>query len=335
MARWHVHTVAVVMTVKDDPVGCAVTLSSLAAQTRRPDEVIIADGGSTDDTIQVIRQYTAGMPQLRIIDASGANIARGRNIATNAANSEIIATIDAGCRAEPVWLERLLGPFIRDGKAEFVAGFYRIETRTLLERVVGLATMRGQLDAVCPERFNPSCRSLALTKALWVRAGGWPEWVNYSEDTLFDHKIRRMDVGWHFAGDAIVHWRPRSSLGALARQFYNYGTGRGHTQIEAAGFRYNLRNILILLAAGGLCLVTPWAVPLLLALGVYFLAWVHHPKAVRIARHTGDWTAYPVCLSVMWVTMFANLAGYLVGSWQRLRDQGRYRRRMEAYLASS
>ena len=166
MARWHVHTVAVVMTVKDDPVGCAVTLSSLAAQTRRPDEVIIADGGSTDDTIQVIRQYTASMPQLRIIDASGANIARGRNIATSAANSEIIATIDAGCRAEPVWLERLLAPFIRDGKAEFVAGFYRIETRTLLERVVGLATMRGQLDAVCPESFNPSCRSLALTKAI-------------------------------------------------------------------------------------------------------------------------------------------------------------------------
>ena len=44
--------------------------------------------------LQVIRQYTATMPQLRIIEASGSNIARGRNIATAAADSEIIATID-------------------------------------------------------------------------------------------------------------------------------------------------------------------------------------------------------------------------------------------------
>ncbi|MHC4697672.1 MAG: glycosyltransferase [Planctomycetota bacterium] len=335
MARWHVHTVAVVMTVKNDPVGCAVTLSSLAAQTRRPDEIVVADGGSTDNTVQVIRQYTATMPQLRIIEASGANIARGRNIATAAADSEIIATIDSGCRAEPNWLERLLEPFVRDEKAEFVAGFYRIETHTLLEGVVGLATMRGQLDAVRAETFNPSCRSMALAKALWSRAGGWPEWVSYSEDTLFDHKIRLMDVGWRSAPGAVVHWRPRGSFGAIARQFYNYGTGRGHTQIGADNFRYNLRNTLILLAAAGLCLVTTWAVALLIALGAYFLVWAHHHKAVRIARRTGKWAAYPLCLSVMWMTMFSHLAGYLVGSWQRWRNGGRYRNRMEAYLAST
>ena len=334
MVRWHEHTVAVIMTVKNDPVGSAVTLSSLVSQTRQPDEIIVVDGGSTDDTVRLIRQYKECLPQLRLIESPGVNIARGRNLAAQAATSEIIITTDAGCRAEPEWVERLLQPFQADIRTEFVAGFYRIDAHSLLEEVVGLATMRGQLDPVRPDSFNPSARSLALTKALWTRAGGWPEWVSFSEDTLFDHKIRRMDAGWRFASDAIVHWRPRGSLRSVARQFYNYGTGRGHTQIDAASYLYNLRNIMILLVTGVLSLLRIWMLPFfLLAFGYFYIA-AFHGKARRIMRRTGRWTAYPLCLLVMWVIVASSLSGFLVGSWQRRRHYGRYRHRMEAYLAS-
>ena len=66
MPSWHEHTVAVIMTVKNDPVGCATTLSSLTAQTRTPDEIIVVDGGSTEDTLRLIRQYSSSLPQLRL-----------------------------------------------------------------------------------------------------------------------------------------------------------------------------------------------------------------------------------------------------------------------------
>ena len=66
MPSWHEHTVAVIMTVKNDPVGCATTLSSLTAQTRPPDEIIVVDGGSTDETLRLVRQYDSSRPHLTV-----------------------------------------------------------------------------------------------------------------------------------------------------------------------------------------------------------------------------------------------------------------------------
>ncbi len=326
--------VSVVLTVRNDPAGCRAVLSSLARQTRHADEIIVVDGGSTDDTPNVIRKARRTNPRIRMITAPGVNIARGRNIGIESAGSEIIATTDSGCRAEPNWLERLTAPFEDDPAVEFVAGFYRMDSSSLLEEVVGLATMPGQLDPVRPETFNPSARSVAYTKDVWSRAGGLPEWLGFSEDTLFDHRVRRINANWRFAADAIVCWRPRGTLKAIAKQFYNYGTGRGHTQIGKADFAYNIRNVLLMLLVLGAILVTPWAAVVVVALFAYFYVWTFHRKAARVARETRRRSAYTLCLLVMWIVLFSNLVGYLVGSVARRKDRDRYQKRMEEYLAA-
>ncbi len=174
---------------------------------------------------------------------------------------------------------------------------------------------------------------MAYRKTLWSRAGGWPEWAFFSEDTLFDHRIRRLQIEWRFAGDAVVWWRPRSSLRAISRQFYNYGTGRGHTKIDAESYTYNLRNLAVVLILGACSLATSLAFPVLVLALLYFYVWTFHDKAVRIARRSGSWTAYPLCLCVIWTVMASSLTGYLFGSWQRRRNPAVYQQRMEVYLA--
>jgi len=320
--------VSVIMTVKNDRRGCAQTLRSLIAQTRAPDEIVVADGGSSDGTQDEVRAHANGHTAVRLIDAPGANIATGRNIATREARHDIIASTDCGCRAEPTWLERLVAPFEEDEQSEFVAGFYSVDARSLLECVVGLVTMRGQLDPPDPKRFNPSGRSVAYTKSLWRRAGGWPEWVNYSEDTLFDHRVRALGARWRFVENALVHWRPRNSLRRIARQFYNYGTGRGHTQIDAASFRYNLRNAAIVLATFGASLLSVWFVPLLALAAAYFYVWTFHATAMRVARHTKRAGGYPTALIVLWTVLVFHTLGYVVGTVQRAWRPARYGHRL-------
>lgn len=324
--------VTVLITVRNDPEGIATTLSSLASQTRRPEEIIVVDGGSIDQTPRVLRQYEASLPGLRVMRAPGANIARGRNVGAAAAAGDVIATTDAGCRAAPDWLARLVEPLERDSEVEFVAGFYRVDPRGLFEAVVGLATMRGQLEDVDPSTFNPSARSMALRKSLWLRSGGWPEWIRFSEDTLFDHKVRSLGVGWRFVREAVVQWRPRTSLPALTRQFYRYGTGRGHTQIDAPAFRYNLRNAALVIGTLSLAWFSRWFLLLASFLVAYFCGWSQHARALAVARNLQRPAAYPLCLLVMAVVLLANTAGYVVGTWQRWRDRAAYQFRAETYL---
>jgi glycosyltransferase involved in cell wall biosynthesis len=298
-----------------------------------PDEIVIVDGGSADGTLALLAEMAAARHAvLRIVEAPGANIARGRNLATEAASHDIIACTDAGCRAAADWLERLIAPFEVDPETEFVAGFYRVDGHTLLEEVIGLATMRGQLAPIDPETFNPSGRSMAYRKDIWRRAGGWPEWLRFSEDTLFDLKLRRMRVGWRVAADALVYWRPRRNLRALARQFYFYGTGRGHTRIDAPSFHYNLRNLILVLFAAGSCFLTVWGLPLMGAMFGYFFLWGLHPRAAAVARHTRRFVAYPLALVVLWTVQIAGTVGYLVGAWQRLHDKEKLQEGVANYM---
>jgi hypothetical protein len=129
-----------------------------------------------------------------------------------------------------------------------------------------------------------------------------------------------------------VFWRPRTSFGKLAKQFYCYGTGRGQTQIGATDFLYNLRNLLLVCIAVSCSFLSPWVTPLAAALFVYFYVWTFHEKAARIARRTGSMRAYPLTLVVLWTVMMSNLLGYLRGSWERWRGAEQFRTPLDRYL---
>ena len=55
--------VSVIATVYNERRNIERLLDSLAGQTRRPDEVVICDGGSDDGTVEVIQGYALAHPQ--------------------------------------------------------------------------------------------------------------------------------------------------------------------------------------------------------------------------------------------------------------------------------
>ncbi len=207
--------VAVIATVKNESGTIAHLLDSLCRQTRQPDEVVIVDGGSTDDTWAQLQTWErSGRLPLRILLEPGCNIARGRNLAIAATRSAIIASTDAGVWLEPGWLASLLPPLAGESPElphVVACGFFVPEATTAFEMALG-ATVLPALADVNPSKFLPSSRSVAFLKAAWAEVGGYPEWLDYCEDLVFDFRLSARGNRFVFRPEAIAHFRPRSSL---------------------------------------------------------------------------------------------------------------------------
>ena len=212
MDEFDLMRVSVVATVYNEGHSIRTLMDSLLNQTRQPDETIICDGGSRDDTVAILREYRGKLPDLRILCETGANISQGRNRAISEANGPIIATTDAGVRLDAHWLERLVAPLeagrgAKEGKVEAAAGFFVPEASGPFQLAMG-ATVLPQADEIVPSRFLPSSRCMAFFKELWQRVGGFPEWLDYCEDLVFDLRIKATaneeETAFAWAPQAVV-----------------------------------------------------------------------------------------------------------------------------------
>jgi glycosyltransferase involved in cell wall biosynthesis len=98
--------------------GC---LYSLRSQTRPPDEILVINNASTDETGAVAR----AVPGVRVIDEPAKGLVVARETARRAAHTDIVAYIDADCRVPITWLERVEARFSKRRAPIAVTGPYR------------------------------------------------------------------------------------------------------------------------------------------------------------------------------------------------------------------
>lgn len=283
--------VSVICTVLNEREAIGRLLDSLLAQTRPPDEVVVVDGGSTDGTQAAVLSYAGRLP-LKLQEARGANISRGRNQAVKRATGEVIASVDAGVRLPPDWLERLVEPFtslsdeqLRDG-CFAVAGFFQADPESTFELALGATTL-PLVDEIDPDRFLPSSRSVAFTKAAFEAATGYPEWLDYCEDLIFDFRLIDRCGGFAWAPEAVVHFRPRTGLRPFFKQYYRYARGDGKADMWRK--RHLVRYATYLVALPALLLLSILHSPLwLLALLAGVLVYCRRPF-VRLRRQWQDY----------------------------------------------
>ena len=219
---------SVILTVLNEGEAIRPLLDSLIHQTRFPDEIIICDGGSRDDTLEILEGYKQWLP-LTVVVVPGANISQGRNQAIAASTGQIIAVTDAGVILSPNWLEDLVEP-LEHGETAVVSGWFEPDPYTDFEVVMGATVLPARND-IEPSKFLPSSRSVAFLKGAWTAVGGYPEWLDYSEDLVFDLALKEKYEQFGWAETAVAYFRPRASLTAFFRQYYLYARGDGKANL--------------------------------------------------------------------------------------------------------
>jgi glycosyltransferase involved in cell wall biosynthesis len=265
--------ISLIATVLNEAESLRRLFESLRAQTRFPDEIVMVDGGSTDATRTLLEHYVTQFP-LRVLVEPGCNISQGRNRAIAAAQGDLIVVMDAGVRLHPTWLDAITRPLREDAAVQWVGGFFQADMTTPFE-VAMSATVLPLVDEISPATFLPSSRSVAFRKSAWERVEGYPEWLDYCEDLIFDLRLKQaypQPGTFVFAPEALVDFRPRGTLRSFYKQYYYYARGDGKADLwrKRHAIRYGTYGIaapLLLLLAS---LVHPlWWLVLLVGAVVY------------------------------------------------------------------
>ena len=199
--------------------------SALAQDYRGPIEIIVADGSDTPAMAETLR---ARFPAVRVISNPERTTSAALNRAVAMAAHSIIVRCDARC-VLPADYVRLAVDTLGRTRAANVGGRQRPVGTTPFERAVALAmtTPLGAGDARYrlggAEGPADTVYLGVFRRAALEAAGGFDASLARNQDYELNWRLRKRGETVWFDPRLAVAYRPRGSVAALARQYFEYG----------------------------------------------------------------------------------------------------------------
>lgn len=239
--------VSVVMPVLDEEQHLAEAVDRVLEQDYPGGlELVLALGPSTDRTDAIARDLAAADDRVRLVDNPAGHTPAALNAAIAAARYDVVVRADAHGALSDGYIRHAVAA-LRDTGAANVGGLMHAEGRTPFEQAVARAYMSpvglgggrfhvggqpGPADTVYLGVFR---------RDVLDRLGGYDEHFRRAQDWELNLRIRSAGELVWFVPDLTVTYRPRSTLPALARQFYRTGQWRREVvrlYPETASLRY-------------------------------------------------------------------------------------------------
>ncbi|NLN69320.1 MAG: glycosyltransferase family 2 protein [Chloroflexi bacterium] len=214
-------------------------LDALYEQTypRADMEVVIADGGSTDGTREVIHAWGQSHPDLviKVVDNHARIIPAALNTAIKASVGNIIVRLDAHSRPDRHYVERSVAALI-EGRGQNVGGVWDIQSSSDQWMARSIAVAAGHPIGVGDARYRYSARAGyvdtvpfgAFKRELLEQVGLFDETLLSNEDYEFNTRIRQAGGKIWFDPQICTVYYARQNLVELARQYWRYGYWKAH-----------------------------------------------------------------------------------------------------------
>lgn len=212
-----------------------------------PVEVILALGPSTDGTAEVVAELLREDDRIRVVDNPEVDIPIGLNRAIAAARYPVIVRVDAHTELSPGYTARGVETLARTGAAS-VGGVMAAAGRPGVQAAIaraynsrfGLGGASYHDDDAVEEGPAESAYLGIMDAAVLREIGGYDASLRRGEDWELNYRLRAAGhLVWFDPALQVRYW-PRSSWGALVRQFWATGVWRGEL-VRRLGARNSLR----------------------------------------------------------------------------------------------
>lgn len=221
--------VSVVIPIYNEPPGIRNTLESLLLLEEIPTASVFAvDNGSTDDTRNVINEYTQTHDNIHLLvedEIQGSYAARNKGI--QHADSDVLAFIDADETVDDDWLETALQT-MDEQDADYLG--CNVELTLSEDSLIGRYNartgfpMKQYLEV---EHYAPTC-ALLVRREVFEDVGLFDARLISGGDREFGERVHEAGYTQGYAEDATVYHPARTTFDSLAKK--NFRVGRGFCQ---------------------------------------------------------------------------------------------------------
>lgn len=267
--------ISTVITTYNDEKELPILLDQILEQKLLPDEIIIADGGSTDETINIIKGYEEKTKNSRILLLSGGrlNISEGLNLAIKNSSFSKIAIMATGNSYGRDYLYKLNKKMDEtDADICFVPFTGRETNRfTVLYNRVFLNGEKGN-------RF-PTNHGMLIKKKVYEMVGLYYEKFIYAgEDAEFLNRILHSKIKMEVEENPKIIWSTPQSVEQLKKQIKWYMIAQ--LQIDGVKAILSIKRVLLQLSAIVLLIISVVLnLPILCALLMGIIALLSYNKA--------------------------------------------------------
>ena len=301
--------ISIILPVLNEADHLEESLRSILSQDYLGDiEIILAIGPSHDGTEKIAQALAQKDSRIVLVENPSGRTASALNIAIAATKYSIIVRVDGPSQIPKNYLT-LVSEILEKTGAVNVGGVMDAQGRTLFESGVARA-MKSALG-VGASRFHTGGAAGevdtvylgAFRKEALIAVGCFDERFTRAQDWELNHRLRSAGGKIYFDPRLVVTYRPRSTVLALAKQYFNYGRWRrvvSRTHQGTINYRYLAPPIAVLGSSLSILMSlffsTIFIVPLAIYLSFILLA------SFRIARSIGEIICMPLILLTMHIS---------------------------------
>ncbi|NQW74295.1 MAG: glycosyltransferase family 2 protein [Candidatus Planktophila sp.] len=224
--------ISVILAVRNEGAHLANSVQAILSQDfTGPLEVIVALGPSDDGSEVIAQKLAESDSRITIIASPTGRTAAGLNLALKRSQYSNIVRIDGHAQIPQNYLTLVLETLTQSGAVN-VGGVMAADGQSVFERCVARA-MRSPLG-VGASRFHTGGSAGAVDtvylgafrKEALLAVGGFDERFTRAQDWELNFRLRAAGGSIYFDPGLIVSYQPRSTLSALARQYFEYGRWR-------------------------------------------------------------------------------------------------------------